>query len=263
MFWCIEKKEVRAWIHLLMISCCFLFVCRASLSSQEIMVNDQEEASRLRAAYIIAGIAVIAVGAGIGYAASCSSHGHCHDSYCSYSNYFDSCYSSDYSGRCRYSSYPSSYSSYYSGSWPSSSSSYSRVTNGLLDRDFPLTRHKKLPKSFTLKHSEKERELAGFFTVHPSFTEEAGQATVFVQTPGGCTQTLGSFSLNNRAGNGIAFGPFTESGTYTFGVTIETGNRLATSEKLCTVEIKVDGAIVESHDFISMSGDPIPLHYTL
>jgi hypothetical protein len=268
MFGYLVRKEVQKWITILMICCCFSFAFSTRLHSQEFIVNNEEESCRLKAAYMIAGVAVIAVGAGIAYAASCSGHGKsCHDSYCSYSNYYNSCYSS--SSSCsdhhHHSSGHSDYSSYFSGS---SSSSIGAIENGLLSGNFPLGRQKR-PRKHRAHGNAKEKDLAhlsGTFTVHSLSTMDEGHATVFVQTPSGAMQTVGSFSLADRVSGGIPFGPFKESGTYMFGLNMEGVGSISVSEKLCSVEVKVNDVTVESHDFMLSSmggGEPGPFYYTM
>lgn len=265
---------------------------------------DPEAARRTRVATVVAGATVIALVGGVAYAVFGSSgHKHHHSSHhhssCHSYGYDSSCrstYSDSSSDDC--SSHHSQHShhshhshqSHHSHSSPwysdySPSHYYSCNPNSIfsennvssfgsdpaivadpqfLERGNLPLRGRRLGRT---KASKESSELSGVFVIHPTLSEShQGSITAFVRLPDGSTQTLGSLPFSSRTGSSIPYGPFTEKGTYTFGIRIEEATSLPS--KVGSLEANVNGSTVESYDFFvpvhpPAHYEPHPFEYTL
>lgn len=255
----LRKECFKQIIIYFFLTCTFFSLnipCR--LEAEMIIVTDQEEEKRTKAAYIITGATVVALGIGIGYVASCSSGKHCHSDSYSRSSYSRSSYYSSYSHESHphssHSDHDSSSYSIFNSDYGSSSSGGSSFPNDPLDPQFPL-RHR---KTTSLPIASKEtHHLTGLFTVNPHLplTLGSGNLTVFVYLPDGTRQNLGCLSLTGNANSSVSYGPFYQIGTYIFGVSLEQGILLPPQTCVCSLEIDVNKTKIHTHDFMS----PFPL----
>lgn len=216
---------------------------------------DPCEERRTRVAIAVGAATVIALIGGVTYAlVGSSSHRRCHSS--------SSCSWSDYSNHHHHHHHRSS-----SSSWSSSSSSGWSPSSGygsfvldpqIIERGNLPARSKKLPKAFDCKESK--NQIAGSFIFNtPSSDKNKIKATAYVKHPGGMVETLGSVMGNGN----IHYGPFSEKGSYQFGLNVE-GESPLPQTKMSSVEIHVDGLIVERHDFYSSpKQDPAPFEFSL
>lgn len=248
--------------------------------------NSESEQFRYRTAYVVAGLTVIGLAAGIAclatasghhkhhshcscssldnyrpYSSSCSySPSHCHHSYsdcsCYYSDY--SCYSSDSCHRHHHRHH------HHSGF--SDGSSYSRFSrNEYSDFDRGSGSNFFTARGKVKPHSKEENSLSGHFIVHHN-REQNGTVTPFIQLPDGTTQSLGTLPLS---GNGsIPYGPYHQKGNYTFGMTLDHANDSSSQLKLGSFEVEMNGSTVQKHDFSvpahsSKSYEPSPFCYQL
>lgn len=228
-----------------------------------------EDTYRTRVAYVVAGLTVIGLAAGIAclgtasghhhhhsrcsgmssvdnyrpYSSSCShhSHSHCSDYSDCYSSYYDSCTSSDSHHHHRSGSYDS-YSDFSRNSYSSFSSDESRnfVARGKVN-------------------PTEEKALSGRFITH------GGESvTPFIQLPDGTTHSLGRI-----AGNGsIPYGPYSQTGSYTFGVSLDQANETSHQLKLGSFQIEVNESTVQKVDFTAPphapnNYEPSPVYYHL
>lgn len=235
-------------------------------------------------------------------------HSSSSSSYSSYSSYSYRSYSSDYSSdspwysdRSSHSSSPYSHDSNSSGSRSSSSpwysdyspshyyttnpysifgennvsSFYGGSTEGIGDIVDQQRFEDGLPfqgkRVMRTKKSIKESsdQLSGVFVTHPALSvSNQGRMIAFVRLPDGTTQVLGSLLISSRGGTSLTCGPFTQKGTYTFGISVEEGTSLSSHLKVGYVEINVNGSTVDTHDFLvpahpSANYEPHPCEYTL
>lgn len=225
--------------------------------------NDELE-TRKKVAYVVAGLTVIGLAVGIACLANASGHhkhhGHHHgmssvDNYrpysdssysCSYSDYSHD-YSSDSSEHSRHHHHHHHHSGYYSSN-PYSNFSRNDVTSfsgssNSNRRDSLSIRGKTLKSS-----NQAEGALSGHFIAHSSPSHDSSESlTAFVQLPDGTTQSLGSFHLSGN--NSLPYGPFEQKGVYTFGVTLDSGNKSSSQLKLGSIHIEKNGSTVQHQDF--------------
>lgn len=231
-----------------------------------ILVN-QEEAQRAKTAKFVAGLTLIAVIGGVAYFAFGSScHGHSHSSSCSSSSYRGHSYSSscdsssdDSSSSRRHShshSHRHSHSSDYSSSfWESSTGSNSILRNDE-GFDMPLEGNFQLPR---IKKSQESNQITGVFVTHPTLSPSCkGSMTAYVQLPDGTSQVLGTLPFSANGGSSLSYGPFTQKGSYVFGMKLNDGI-LSSSTKVGSVEIHVNGSTVEVRDYVVPAY--APTHY--
>lgn len=268
-------------------------------------LKDRDAARRTRVAKIVAGATIIALVGGVAYAVlgssrSCHKHSHsCHSySYCNsprhdhsqhhnnhnnhnnnnhnnhnnhHSNH-DHCSSSpwysDYSPSRYYSSNPYSIFSENNVSNFSGSNSQVLMDPQRFQRGDLFIRAKHLARSQSKSESSKEAsELSGAFILHPVTGLHQGNAAVFVRLPDGSTQTLGNATFSCKSSS-IPYGPFTQKGTYAFGINVEGSPSLSSQVKIGSIEVNVNDSTVETHDFYipphcPAHYEPSPCEYTL
>jgi hypothetical protein len=228
--------------------------------------NCEPEQFRNRTAYVVAGLTVIGLAAGIAclatssghhkhhshcscssidnyrpYSSSCSySHSHCHHSYSDCS-----CYSSDYSSYSDDSCHRGRHHHHHSRS--SDRSSYSHFSrNEYSDFDTGSGSNFFTARGKVRPHSKEENSLSGHFIGHNN-AGQSGTVIPFIQLPDGTTQSLGTLSLS---GNGsIPYGPYNQKGTYTFGVRLDQANDSTSPLKLGSFQVEMNGSTVQKHDF--------------
>lgn len=121
-----------------------------------------------------------------------------------------------------------------------------------------ILRGKQMSRSKSLKEGN---ELSGAFILHAISGFQQGSMSAFVRLPDGSTQTLGNVSLGGRTESSIPFGPFTQKGTYSFGMNVEGGTSLTSQVKIGTLEVNVNDSNVKTHDFFVPARSPA--HYEL
>ena len=251
---------------------------------------DDESERREKVAYVVAGLTVIGVAAGIACLATASGHHH-HHSRSSWMSSVDNYrpYSSGYHHHHHHSSDHSDYSSddssdhhhhhhhhhhhsgYYSSN-PYSIFSENNASSWSGGSDSSRSERRTILRGRTChaassKHAEgEESALSGQFIAHSSPSADAqGSVTAFVQLPDGSSRSLGTIPLS---GNGsLSYGPFLKKGTYTFGVSLDQGSGAA-AQKIGTIQIEMNGAAVKSHDFTApphapASYEPAPCIFDL
>lgn len=268
-------EKLKRWIAYFTLFC--LLFCSQPLSKLYaenepccdtcILVN-QDEARRTKTAQFVAGVTLIALVGGVAYFAfGNSSCHHSHSSSCSSSSYGsnsysssygDRSYSSDYSRSDRHHGRRHSRSSEYSASfWDSSSSNGTSDITNVDGFEMPLEGNFQLPR---INKSQEADQITGVFVTHPSLSPSSkGSITAFVQLPDGATQTLGSLSFSSNGGSSLSYGPFTQKGNYVFGVKLDEGIHLSSHTKVASVDIQVNGSIVESRDYVVPAH--APRHY--
>jgi hypothetical protein len=252
----------------------------SSLFAEDPTYIDEDAARRTQNARILVGVTVVALGAGIAYAVSgssgkCHHHHHSSSSSSSYSSNSSSSASSSSSHHSHSSSHHSSSSnSSYSGNYfldpnnRGSSSSFSdqNGTVGLGPQFAP--RSHMLKKSSKRSHdSSSEHSLSGMFISNVA-TRGQGSISAFVQLPDGTTQHLGHIPFSGSTSSSLAYGPFNQEGTYTFGISIDEGSQLPAQTKIGSVNIEVNGSMTQSYDFMapanpSANYEPPTSSYTL
>lgn len=227
------------------------------------LIENDDDEKRVRNAYIVAGLTVIGIAGGIAALSSASGHHkhHTSSSY-SYSRRHDHYSYSGYSGHHhhnhrghnhrhdRHHKHHKHNSHHYSifsennvSSWSDSGrSSYSAES-------FDQFAKKRI---YSNDHAEaEETQISGTFISHSDLTDVTeGSFTAFVQLPDGTTRSLGSLLLSGRGTASLPYGPFDQKGTYTFGVSLDRGIDLQMQTKAGSVEIQVNGSVVQRHDFI-------------
>lgn len=248
----------------------FSFHVPSSLWAEAAFFIDEEDQARTQRAYFLVGATLVALGAGVAYLAS--TNGSCchkkHDSsYSDSSSSYDWDDSSDYSYRSDYSDYSSyrrsDYSRYSSEDYFSDYSifnnnivsSWSDSPSEILGPQFSLPRqkHKSAQGATTTANL-----LSGVLTSHISPGSQ-GSFTAFVHLPDGTTNTLGSLSFSENTSASLAYGPFNQTGTYTFGISLDVGSQLPLQTKVCSIEMEVNRSTTQRYDFNVPSH--APAHY--
>lgn len=257
---------------------------------------DDELERRNRTAFVVAGLTVIGIAAGIVFLTTASGHHKHHERYSAMSsvdNYRPYSYSSSYhshsssshshsssSDSYSYSDYSSDHhhnshhhhhhhSGYYSSnpysifsendasSWSGDSDSY--------NSDRLAIRTKSSKTALSKSAAREESSLSGQFIAHSSSGQE-GNLTVFVQLPDGTSRSLGTASLSGNAS--LPYGPFHQKGVYTFGASLDQGNASSSQMNMGSIQIEVNGSTVQKHDFTApphapASYEPAPCCFEL
>lgn len=268
------------------------YVAECQQCTPECIVVTPEDKTRGQVAAVVTGVSLAAL-AGIIACSACGCSGRNHSSsgysyYTPYSYWYSG--DSDDSSHKSYShkSYSHSYDSWQSvsgysafsennvSSWSDYGSGYSSVNgsgfNGHINADpigggeFPVHHHHHSSKHKshyhrvkTLCHEESCQLSATFSTLPVRSCATKGAITPFVQLPDGSTETLGSIPLSETGTACISCGPFSQKGSYAFGLYVN--GTAPTNGKICRVEIKESGAVVQSGEFSAHSDRLI--HYTV
>lgn len=269
--------------------CCVVLTSQqpAQLIAQDgtcILMEPGRDEWRSKTATIVAGAATVAVIGGIAYIALGSSGG-CHShssSSCSssYSNYnppffSSSSYSRDSYGHHHHHHHHHHHSNYYSSFSSGSSSGFeyhSSQDPQIFERNIEgnqPARTRYLAARNKKSKKEEADQISGVFTIHPSLSASTkGSITVFVQMPDGSIQNLGNLSFSANAGCSLTYGPFKQKGNYLFGIRLDQGATFSSQTKVCTVEVHLNGTIVECYDFFAPAHastyyEPTPCEYSL
>ena len=248
---------------------CFLIlsypkILQATEYPPNCLLIDKEDEQRTRTATILAGATLVTLVGGVAYAAfGNSSHHHHHSSY-SYNNSSDNCGCS--------SEYNSSWSHNYSSAFSHHhhhSNSYSFNGNDEVKwdggvgpghrnvNDDPIAGGEIRECSYCgSRAAAKNRasktglQIEGTFTTHPIPTLSGqGSITPFVQLPDGTTDTLETIALTRNGCLSFSYGPYTQKGTYAFGVHSTHGTNIPSQAKIGTLEIKLNGSRVQCGEF--------------
>lgn len=256
-----------AWLSVLFAS----FSPSLAMADTSFVLQEDPEA-RTRAAYILAGLTVIAIAGGIAALATASGHHHHRSSsgssYDSYDSYSSSSYSSDHHHHhndqhhndhhhdnhhhSRHGKYFSSYS--YTVLDENNVSSWRGKRSDDVSEEFRDGRNRGVigKKLYTGKKASDEKEVTGSLIANPGFAPlEQGNLSAFVQLPDGTTEVLGTIPLSGSSSSPLSYGPFDQKGTYTFGVCLEQGTKLPTQTKIGSIEVNIDGSTTQRHDFIA------------
>jgi hypothetical protein len=279
-----KKEYIKRWIAYFTLFCILFTLSKPSQlcadecpymldSEAEFPCVDQERAWRERTARIVVGATAVALVVGVAILACSSSSSH-HSSSSSSSSYSrDSYYSSS---SCSHRHHHHHHRHHHHSSSSASIVGISKVgprratdpqfyERDSLEGNLPA-RSRQLVR---VKNSQDLNQLSGSFTTHPSLsTSGQGSVTAFVQMPDGTTQILGSLPFSSSTGSSLSYGPFTQKGTYLFGISLDGGISLASQSKVASVEVNVNGSTVESRDFFvpahsTANYEPSPCEYTL
>lgn len=258
--------------------------CSCTADSCSCMLVNQQDARRARIANIVTGATIVALVGGVAYAAFGSSGHRHHSSHnsSSYSNNSDNHYShhshhsssrhsddsyasnhnSEYSPSSYYSSNPYSIFSENDASSFSGNSSQPFTNPQFLDRgSVPFLDEGNLPararKVPYTKDSKSSNQLSGVFISHSSLsTPNQGSFRAFVQLPDGTLEVLGNISFSNSASSSLSYGPFTQKGSYAFGICVDEGTELSRQVKV-GLEINMNGSTVQNAEFFVPAHPPI------
>lgn len=207
----------------------------------------EEDKERRKTAKIVAGATLIALVGGVAYFALASSSCHGHHSSSSSNYYYD--HDSHF------------FDSYYSQNF--------RPFIRQKTLDFVPSKGKhRFNRKDSLKDLNESNEISGTFIAQSVMSSsDHGSMTAFIRLPDGSTQTLGTIDLSSR-GSSIPYGPFTQKGTYAFNIKLEDAIPFTSNVKVGTIEIEVNGAKIENHDFFvppypPSNYEPAAFEYTL
>lgn len=242
--------------------------CNPCCSPTFIEQEDRQQRCRLAAA--AAGATIAGLTAGIIYVvAFTGGRRHCSSSSSSscYSNY-SSCYSGYSNSCCDYSN------SCYSGSGCSGSRRHHHHHHHHRT-GYPegsLWNFAEIPpgnENRSKVNPSPSSSLSGLFSPSFSFPEQAkGSFSIFLQSPDGRTHVLGHVSLAYPQHSSFTFGPFTQSGLYTFGVRIEEEIEAPAQIQAGRFELHLNGSSIESYEFVlpshaSIGYEPPPATFKL
>jgi hypothetical protein len=259
-----EKEYRRQFIAYFSLFCVVISsILPSDLFADANIIVDENDEGRTRSAYVIAGLTAMGLAAaGIAYATSsshCRHSSRCSSSYYSYTNYppdLTFSYGNLHCPRSKYLFHPTnSDDCSSSSSHDCHSSSCSRLKTTA--RNFKDIPPKHLAPQFLASHqnsihsqnsSKSKNRLSGLFIPNLSATGQ-GSITAFALLPDGTNQILGRISLSGNGAFPLSFGPFYQEGTYTFGISVEEGTIPPNETKICSVNIEINGMIVQSHEF--------------
>ena len=270
----------KATFHLCLLSFTFFTTIPENVSAGAVTIEEPGCDVRQNMALALAGITIIALGVGVGYAAS-QTNSRCHDHSCcsyyscgsyspcsSYSWNYDSYYSDcgcDYDHHHHHHHSPGSYfsESYYFREGSYFTDGDNIVAADLGNAAFPTeitTRKKKnIPQLQT-------HTLSGVFSFRGLPTKiNQGNLSLFIQLPDGSTQLLGQADLEHATYVTFPLGSFEQKGTYAFWVTLDQKTTPKMGSQIATLDLTVDGLSVEhfQFDLSSSRGESERYSYTL
>jgi hypothetical protein len=261
MSFALKKETLRQAITYFSLLCLlFSSLASSSLRADCPMIEDDESERRARTARILVGVTIVALGAGIAYAAfgstgKCHHHSSSSSSSCSRDSYY-SCYSHHdhhhhrhHHDHAHHHHHHHSYSSYSSDLYSRfGTHDTSRVSN---DVEFPFAGIHR--SKISQDPSVVSNQLSGVFTSQ-ALAKGQGSMTPFIQLPDGMTQVLGSIPLG-KTGISIPYGPFDQEGTYTFGIRVEEGAHLPMPAIIGSFEVEVNGSLMQKQE-INLPANP-------
>ena len=161
------------------------------------------------------------------------------------------------------------YGNVFSGAINGGSEVHPRSDPQIFERSAPGNLPARARRSIRMKNMGESDQISGTFMTHPTFSPSAkGSVSAFVQMPDGSIQSLGTLSFSSGSGSSLPYGPFTQKGSYVFGIKVDEGVLLSSQIKVGAVEVSVNGSTVEKRDFIlpahaSRGYEPTPCEYRL